>query len=72
MEAFGENDPQDVKIWKNTFDRRKKKKYIHKPISNTACAVALCSVKDDFSSKGKTLKFDCSPGPNPATDHNKT
>ena len=38
----------------------------------TACAVAQCSVKDDFSSKGKTLKFDCSPGPNPVTDHNQT
>jgi len=27
----------------------------------TACAAALCSVKDGFSSKGKTLIFDCSP-----------
>ena len=25
-------------------------------------------VKDDFSSKCKTLKFDCSPGQNPVTD----
>ena len=38
----------------------------------TACAVALCSVKDDSSSKGKTQKFDCSPGANPLTDHNQT
>ena len=92
MEVFEGNDPEEVKISKNTclegtslaqtasfepscvrigcvvwaVDRRKKKKYI------TACAVALCSVKEDFSSEGKTLKFDCSPGPNPVSDHNQT
>ena len=37
-----------------------------------ACAVAQCSVKDDFSSEGKTLTFDCSTCPNPVTDHNQT
>jgi len=27
----------------------------------TACAKALCSVKDGFSSEGKTVTYDCSP-----------
>jgi len=29
----------------------------------TICAIVQCSVKDDFSSKGKTLIFDSSPDP---------
>jgi len=33
---------------------------------------ALCSVKDGFSSKGKTLIFDCSPEPNPVTNQHQT
>jgi len=37
----------------------------------TACVAALCSVKDGFSSKGKTLIFDCSPDPNPVTDQHQ-
>ena len=34
----------------------------------TTCVVAQCSVQDDFSSEGKTLKFDCLPRSNPVTD----
>jgi len=36
-----------------------------------AGVAAQRSVKDNFSSKGKTLKFDCSPYPNPVIDHHQ-
>jgi len=37
----------------------------------TACTAALCSVKDGFSSKGKTLIFDCSPDSYLVTDQHQ-
>jgi len=38
----------------------------------TACSAAQSSVKDDFSSKNKTLIFDCSPNPNPLSERHQT
>jgi len=38
----------------------------------TAYMVVQCSVKDNFSSKGKTLIVDCSPDPNPVTYQHQT
>jgi len=40
---------------------------------SAACALAQCSVKNGFSSKGKTIIFDCSEhqSPNPVTDQHQ-
>jgi hypothetical protein len=38
----------------------------------TACTVVQCSVKDDFSSEGKTPYFDYLPDPTPWSDQNQT
>jgi len=44
----------------------------YKLIKHPTCAAALCSVKDGFSGKGKTIIFDCSPDPSPVTNQHQT